>query len=436
MLSNSPKNFSVNNAEQFKESVSEPSPTYLYLTFGKTEAWSNEASPPLANTSPSAVYDVWKNMIGGKRITGNDVYHVIPRINWAANTVYRAYDHMSENTDCYVMNSNWSVYKCISNNTGAKSNTQPTAISTSDDSITADGYVWKYMYTVSDYERLRFTSSDYIPVKTLSNDDGSLQWQVQNNAVSGAIHAIYLTNGGSNYTNVSNIVIEITGDGSEASATATINTVSNTVNSISVLEKGFGYTYARVFITGGGGTGATGNPIISPPGGHGNDPIYELGGSNIMINGRIKGSENGKLPVTNDYRQIALISDPRLRESSNTKLSNTIFLQTTNITTVGSGDYQENERVYQGASLAVSSFKGTVLRWDSSNSLLYLINTEGAPRVSRILNGSNTATARFVTSFDLPELEAYSGRFLYTDNIEPVSRSSDQAEEYKIVLKF
>ena len=436
MLLNSPKNFRINNAEQFKESVSEPDPTYLYLTIGKTEAWSNEASPPVANTSPAALYDVWKNMIGGKRITGNDVRHVIPRVNWQANTVYLSYDHMAENTDCLVMNSNWSVYKCISNNSGLKSNTQPTSVSTTDDFVTADGYVWKYMYTISDFERLKFTTADYIPVKTLANDDGSAQWQVQNNAISGAIHAIYVTDGGSNYSNASNIIIEITGDGSDASAVASINTISNTVNSISILEKGSGYTKASVYITGGGGSGATGRAIISPPGGHGNDPLYELGGSNIIINGKIKGSENGKLPVTNDYRQVTLISGPKLQNATDTNMSNTIFLQTTNIVTAGSGDFLENEKVFQGGSLLVSSFKGTVLRWDAGNSTLYLINTEGSPESSKIITGANSATARFVTSYELPELEAYSGRFLYTDNIQPVTRSEDQAEEYKIVLKF
>lgn len=436
MLLNSPKNFRINNAEQFKESVSEPDPTYLYLTIGKTEAWPNEASPPIANTSPAALYDVWKNMIGGKRITGNDVRHVIPRVNWQANTVYLSYDHMSENTDCYVLNSSWSVYKCISNNSGSKSNTQPTSVSTTDDFVTSDGYVWKYMYTVSDFERLKFTTADYIPVKTLANDDGSAQWQVQNNTVSGAIHAIYITNGGSNYSNASNIIIEITGDGSDASAIASINTISNTVNSISILEKGSGYTRASVFITGGGGSGATGRAIISPPGGHGSDPLYEFGGSNVIINGKIKGSENNKLPVTNDYRQVALISNPKLQNATDTNMSNTVFLQTTNIVTAGSGDFLENEKVFQGGSLLVSSFKGTVLRWDAGNSTLYLINTEGSPESSKIITGANSATARFVTSYELPELEAYSGRFLYTDNIEPVIRSEDQAEEYKIVLKF
>lgn len=436
MLLNSPKNFRINNAEQFKESVSEPDPTYLYLTIGKTEAWPNEASPPIANTSPASVYDVWKNMIGGKKVTGNDVHHVIPRVNWAANTVYLAYDHLSENTDIYVMNSNWSVYKCIANNSGAKSNTEPTSVSTVDDSVTADGYVWKYMYSVSDFEKLRFSTSDYIPVKTLANDDGSTQWQVQNNAVSGAIHAMFITNGGSNYSNASNIIIEITGDGRDASAVATINTISNTVNSISILEKGSGYTKANVYITGGGGTGATARAIISPPGGHGSDPLYELGGSIVMVNGKIKGSEGGVIPVTNDYRQIALVANPKLRTSSNTRWSNTTFLQTTNIVTAGSGDFLENEIVFQGGNLNASSFKGTVVRWDSGNSTLYLINTEGSPESSKIITGANTATARFVTSFELPDLKSYSGRFLYTDNIEPVTRSEDQAEEYKIVLKF
>ena len=34
-------------------------------------------------------------MIGGKRILGGDVYHVIPRHDWKVNTIYTAYDHMN-----------------------------------------------------------------------------------------------------------------------------------------------------------------------------------------------------------------------------------------------------------------------------------------------------------------------------------------------------
>jgi hypothetical protein len=436
MFSDTSINFRVNNAEQFKESVSEPSPTYVYLTFGKTEAWPDENNPPLSNTAPVSNYDIWKNMIGGKRITGNDVNHVIPRINWTANTSYPAYDHMSSATNFYVVNSQWNVFKCIANNNSSKSNTEPVTVSTTADLVTADGYVWKYLYSISDYERLRFSSDDFIPVKTLANDDGSTQWQVQQNAIEGGLHSIVLTNGGANYSNASNITVEISGDGQDASAVATINTVSQTVNAFSILSKGTGYTRASIFITGGGGTGASGRAIIAPPGGHGSDPLYELGGSNIMLNGRIKGSEGGKLPIANDYRQVSLISNPKDYLTGNTSLSNTTFLQATVVTTVGSGDYFENERVYQGISLGVSSFRGTVLSWDSVNSKIYLINTEGTPLVSDTIVGANSVVSRFVTSYSSPESAAYSGRLIYTDNVPPITRSEDQTEEYKIVIKF
>ena len=106
------------------------------------------------------------------------------------------------------------------------------------------------------------------------------------------------------------------------------------------------------------------------------------------------------------------------------------------MTTVGSGDYFENERVYQGISLGVSTFRGTVLRWDSVNSKIYLINTEGSPLISDTINGANSVVSRFVTSYSSPESAAYSGRLIYTDNISPVTRSEDQTEEYKIVIKF
>jgi len=436
MFSNTSINFRVNNAEQFKESISEPAPTYVYATFGKTESWPDENNPPLSNTSPAAVYDVWKNMIGGKRMTGNDIYNVIPRINWTANTSYPAYDNMSSATNFYVMNSQWNVFKCIANNNSSKSNTEPVTVSTTADLVTADGYVWKYLYSISDFERLRFSSNDYIPVKTLENDDGSTQWQVQQNSIDGALHSLVLVSGGSNYSNAANIIVEIGGDGSDASAVATINTISNTVNSFSILSKGSGYTRASVFITGGGGTGASCRPIIAPPGGHGSDPLYELGGSNVMLNARIKGSEGGKLPIVNDYRQISLITNPKDKLTGNNALTNTTFLQATVVTTVGSGDYLENERVYQGISLGVSSFKGTVLQWDSVNSKIYLINTEGTPTVSDTINGANSVVSRFVTSYSLPESRAYTGRLIYTDNITPVTRSEDQTEEYKIVIKF
>jgi hypothetical protein len=79
----------------------------------------------------------------------------------------------------------------------------PTGTSTSI-ITTADQYRWKYMYTISLGDFLKFTSSAYIPVKTLLSDDSSVQWTVQQNAANGAIHHIAVANSGSGYYLVTN----------------------------------------------------------------------------------------------------------------------------------------------------------------------------------------------------------------------------------------
>jgi len=291
------------------------------------------------------------------------------------------------------------------------------------------------MYTVSDAELMRFTSDNYIPVKTLSADDGSLQWQVQDNAISGSIEHIVVANGGINYTNTSNILLTATGDGTSLAATITINTQSNSVNTITVTNAGSDYSYAILTISGGGGSGAEARAVISPPGGHGSNPLYELGGKNIMINARLKYDENGILPETNNFGQIGILKDPIIRAGSNVATSSA-FLQCYSITAVGAGDYAEDEMVYQGTSLATSFFKGKVLSWNSTTSTLLLINTVGTPLASQLLIGSSSSTGRVISSVLTGELQPYSGKLLYVDNIKSITRASDQVEDFKILIKY
>lgn len=432
----------VNNAEQFKESLSEESAnTNLYLTFGKAIAWANDASPIASNTSIATYYEVWNNMIGGKKIQGGDMAHVIPRYDWTSNTAYTAYDHMSTtqmngNTAFYVVNSDYSVYKCISNNRGAVSTVEPTSINPDITTSTSDGYVWKYMYTISDSEQLRFTTSSYIPVKTLANDDGSLQWQVQEGATEGSIESIYLSNTGSGYTNSSNIIISVVGDGTYFSANATVNTTTNTISSIIVTNSGVNYTYATVTITDAGtGIDAVGRAIISPPGGHGSDPLYELGGKNLMINAKFRYDEETIFPVSNDFRQISLLKDPISSLTSNIA-TNTSFLQATTITTSGSGSYDLDEIVYQGASSSVYTFRGRVISWNSTNGQAIISNIEGTPTAALALVGATSATSRTVSSIRDGIMTPKTGRILFVDNIVPITRSSDQIEDFRIVLKY
>lgn len=435
------KYLEVFNAKQFKESVSEPSSSNVYLTFGRSFAWSSESSPPQANTSVASFNEVWDNMIGGKRITGNDIRHVIPRFNWANNTSYYAYDDLVDsrtlkaaNTPFYVVTDDWNVYKCLANNSGANSTSKPISISTTSDFQTADGYVWKYLYTITAEERLRFVTSDYIPVKSLLVDDGSLQWGVQNNAISGAIHNIKVVNSGSGYT-ANDMVVSISGDGQDANAYAIRNVTSNTISSIVIDNKGFNYTYANVTITSATGSGANLRAVISPPGGHGSDLLTELGGSSLILNAQFKSDENGKLPVTNDFRQLSLIEDPYIY-GTNIVISNVAVSQTTVLTLTGtSTEYIEDEFVYQGSSLSTSTYSARVVEWDSSNNRIKLSNSRGTLG-PQLLVGLTSGAARFISSVTTPDMRKYSGKLLYIDNISPVTRTIDQTEDFKIILNF
>jgi hypothetical protein len=439
------KNLNIFNAEQFKESVTEQSNNSIYFTIGRTEAWANDSQPLQANSSVTSLYEVYRNMIGAKKITGNDLYHCIPRINWTQGTIYDQYDHctcslilFNANTQFYIVTPNWDVYKCLSNNNGAPSQNVPIQKITTGIVTEVDGYTWKYMYSITPAEQLRFTTEQFIPVKTLLNDDGSLQWDVQDNAIEGALEHIDVVNGGSSYTDNTKLWISITGDGTGANAFPQTNTLTGQVSSIVIDIPGSGYTYADVQLYDDStfGVGAELRAIISPPGGHGSDALHELGGSNIIINTRLRYDEDGKLPVTNDFRQIALIRDPIAYGTEIVK-TNTALSQLTTLTLSGVGDdnFVEDEIVYQGLSVSNASFTGIVVEWTNTNTIK-LSNITGTPESRTLIGDSSGATGTVVIPYTVPELEFNSGELLYIDNIKPVTRSSDQIEDFKIVLKF
>jgi len=167
-----------------------------------------ETNPPAVDASYNNVYyDVWRDMIALKKFQSSDVSHVIPNNVWANNTFYTEYDDKDADLDTktfYAVTDTGNVYKCIDNNRGANSTVQPTTIDYSNIQFTSDGYRWKYMYTVTPGEALKFKTNAYIPVKTLTANDNSNQWYVQQLASNGAIHHIKITSNGSGYLSTSN----------------------------------------------------------------------------------------------------------------------------------------------------------------------------------------------------------------------------------------
>ena len=98
------------------------------------------------------------------------------QLNNRANGVFNLFD-----ANFYVLNSARNVYKCLDNN----NNSAPTVEPTGTDTIvlsTADGYKWKFMYTLSASEQSNFLSTDFMAVSTNSS--------VSSNAVDGAIDVV------------------------------------------------------------------------------------------------------------------------------------------------------------------------------------------------------------------------------------------------------
>ena len=184
------------------------------------KVWS-ELSPPSPTTSYQYVnYDLWRNVIALKKIQSSDASHVVVRVNWANNTFFNAWDDAAvlpltatpQSIRYYCLTDDWNVYKCIDNNRNANSTAKPTTTGTSIET-TSDGYRWKYMYTISAGERLKFLTTDYMPVKTLSANDGSSQWTVQQNAKisgNGAIHVVRVIANGAGYLSTTNTFATVT----------------------------------------------------------------------------------------------------------------------------------------------------------------------------------------------------------------------------------
>ena len=101
----------------------------------------------------------------------------------------------------------------------------------------------------------------------------------------GTINAINVTNKGSGYSNgILTTAVTINGDGQGATAYA--NVYNNMVQDVIVTNTGNNYTYSTVTISpqgGYAGNNATANAIISPIGGHGFDPVGELGCNHVMV---------------------------------------------------------------------------------------------------------------------------------------------------------
>jgi hypothetical protein len=118
-------------------------------------------------------------------------------------------------------------------------------------------------------------------------------------------------------------LVTITGDGTGATGRAIVNSTSNSIYRVEIVNRGQNYTYASVSITGNTGiinvatssavlaNSATAKAIISPKGGHGSNTAAELGAHYVGISIGFDSSLSGDRVVDeNDFRVAGIIKNP------------------------------------------------------------------------------------------------------------------------------
>lgn len=456
--------FRLFSAQQFVESLSEPSGTVsdtdpqrskIYLFIGRSQPWSverysgnvnvSDSLPPNPEDSFNDLSEVYDDMIALKRVKPSDIKQVIPKKTWSSGTIYDMYRHDYTTTklapsgasklfdaDFYVMNSKYQVFKCIYNGTtpenpnGIQTGTTAEPLvsgSTSNIITTSDGYKWKFLYELSTDEVLKFVTSDFIPIATDST--------VKTSAVNGAIDTIVIKNRGVSLT-PGTYYSAIIGDGNLGVARIIIGntgTFANKIETVAVQSTGSGYTYAKIDISKlytdiglttaaaamTGITSANGTTyldvIIPPPGGHGSSMEEELGAFRVLVNSKLEFLDgSGDIPVDISFRRFGLIANP-FRFAELVQQTEDTISACRAIKFPDSFNY--NYTIGETITQSTTNARGIVIHWDSINKILRYYQNEY----------SGLAT----TGSNVNKLVAFSGLNAVTGSISGISGNPDTA---------
>jgi len=473
----------------------------------------DETNAPTPLDNQEEKQSIYDELIAAKRVESSNVVSVVSRYNWntVTNPKFDMYkpDYSAAPASggtakaaatgatslgaskFYVMNNNYEVFKCLYNKEdtvagGGNASDMPTTANNYASGVytgPTDGYVWKYLYTMTTQQVMDFLSSDFMPIGTYAGPA----------ATDGAIDTILISDAGSALPTGATLYGPILGDGADGVAKITTDG-TGAISAVEVQTAGNSYTYGSVALKSGTGTGAGGNAyglfsdaslstaetisasalgalevIIPPAGGHGADLAQELNGKRVMVNVRLTYAEgSGDFPVDNDFRRIGLIKDPLQWGSTNFATANTlsgVYAVRVNGTGLTSSSFGKDNTITQTLNGGAGTAKGTVVSWTADGNgnggiLKYFQSPtahtdNGVVRAfennssSAIVDGgtsvsvnpdstysSTTEGVTFASGLANPEIKNNSGELVYIENRRLITRAADQIEDIKLVIEF
>ena len=521
--------FRILNANNFVESVENTNNSYYVFVglanptgagslvgYGRSANLNSNTPSPIDSFSYRS--HTSDTMMFGKKVSSANIRRIIRRVDWTAGNRYEIYrdDYSAQNqspltaanrlydANYYVLNSDFKVYICIDNGStgtnplGNVSQDEPTFtdLEPSKAGNSGDGFVWKYLFTVSPSDIIKFDSTEFITVPNnwSTSTDSQIRAVRENgdsNVNENQIKHVYIEKAGNNYANGLGQEVDIIGDG--IGAKARVDVVNGSITDVTVSAGGKGYTYALVDLGTLNSNVSTENkakliPIIPPGLGHGNDVYTELGTDRVIVYARFDDSTKD-FPIDTKFSQVGIVKNPTKVGTSVTFTDNTYSsLPAVKFDTV-TGTPQVGEEIKQVLGLAPNIgkvAKGYIASYDietkvmkyfrdrslqfnrttydhtdytgiSTSGRIYEfetgINANNIEGSSSSFNGAisinfsgittnpngnkliNLGT-NFVSGLSDSEINKGSGEIVYLDNRPLIVRNSRQKEDIKIILEF
>ena len=508
--------FRILNASNFVDNVTDSNNSYYVFVglsnpttsgFGRATDFNTDTPSPTDNVN--YMNFVGDNMSFGKKVTSDNVRRLVRKISWARGTKYEMYRHDYSLTNrspitgstrlydanYYVMNVDYKVYVCIDNGssgistTGNASLDEPTFtdLEPSKAGTSGDGYLWKYLFTVSPSDIIKFDSTDFISVSnSWSSSTDSQIAAVRDNGDSDVnnnqIKKVYIENQGVGYANGTGQEVNILGDGTGGKVV--VDVVNGKVTNAVVSAGGKGYTYGMVDLGAIGNTSASTKasliPIIPPSKGHGSDIYKELGSDRVLVFARFDTSTTNDFPVNTSFSQIGILKNPTSIGSTSTFTDPTFssvgalkFTTTTGTPTIGNSVtqvvtggtakgfvaaydvdtkvlkfVQDRSNVLNQTSFDTTDYVGvsTFAKVHAFASNTNQVNSSGfTGSIDTGFTGVSTnptgtklisLDTQFTQGVSNPEINKKSGDIVYLDNRPLITRNARQKEDVKIILEF
>ena len=521
--------FRILNANNFVESVENTNNSYYVFVglsnptgagslvgYGRSANWnSNTPSPIDSFAYRSHTSDT---MMFGKKVSSANIRRIIRRVDWVSGNRYEIYrdDYSAQNqspltaanrlydANYYVLNSDFKVYICIDNGStgtnplGNVSQDEPTFtdLEPSKAGNSGDGYVWKYLFTVSPSDIIKFDSTEFITVPNnwSTNTDSQIRAVRENgdsNVNENQIKHVYIEKAGNNYANGLGQEVDIIGDGTGAKAR--VDVVNGSITDVTVSAGGKGYTYGLVDLGTLNSNVTSANqakliPIIPPGLGHGSDVYTELGTDRVIVYARFDDSTKD-FPIDTKFSQVGIVKNPTKVGTSVTYTDNTysslpavkfetvsgtpevgeeikqVLAISPNIGKVAKGyiasydvetkvmkyfrdrSLQFNRTTYDHTDYTGISTSGRIYEFETGQNANNIEGTSSSFNGAISINFSGITTnpngnklinlgTNFVSGLSDSEINKGSGEIVYLDNRPVIVRNSRQKEDIKIILEF